>query len=78
MFTTAVAPSDRLVAVRLPSATGFALSDRLLVVAPPGATSLMAGDGRRAPLTGGAGVLTAPVPAALDLTAVDAAGPWPR
>src|SRR5262249_27997120 len=39
-LTTAVAPSDAIVAVRLPADPQIGLSDRLLVIAPLGATEL--------------------------------------
>ena len=75
--TTAVAASADLVAVRLPDpANPDVLSDRLLVIAPAGATALHVSGGstQTVPLTGGVGVLTAKVPAALTVRATDGAG----
>ncbi|WP_432991065.1 hypothetical protein [Dactylosporangium sp. CA-233914] len=75
-MTTAAAPSDALVTVRLPARDRVELSDRMLVIAPPGATELRVTGGRatRVPLTGGVGVIEAPVPAVLSIQAVDAGG----
>ncbi|MER7282901.1 hypothetical protein ABT369_51595 [Dactylosporangium sp. NPDC000244] len=73
-MTTALAASDALVVVRLPHDEDVALSDRLLVVAPPGATRLQVGGRDRLTLTGGVGVVEAPVPASLSIEAQDASG----
>jgi hypothetical protein len=77
-LTTAVAPSDAIVAIRLPADPQIGLSDRLLVIAPRGATELRVrgGPGQSAPvpLADGVGVVVAPFPAALGIEAVDAAG----
>ncbi|GAA2611794.1 hypothetical protein GCM10010399_48320 [Dactylosporangium fulvum] len=71
-ITTAAAPSGDILAVRLPASDGSALSDRLLVIAPVNATELRISGSSTIPLTGGVGVVTMPVPAQLNLTAVDA------
>ncbi|MEV8517874.1 hypothetical protein [Dactylosporangium sp. NPDC051484] len=75
-LTTAVAPSDAIVAVRLPADERIELSERLLVIAPPGATELRVagGEAEHVALAGGVAVLVAPVPATLGIEALDATG----
>ncbi|WP_433615798.1 hypothetical protein ACQP2P_12760 [Dactylosporangium sp. CA-139114] len=75
-LTKAFAASDRLVVVRLPHEQRLQLGDRLLVIAPPDATRLRV-TGARDPLvtlTGGVGVIDAPLPATLTVDALDASG----
>ncbi|WP_432839017.1 hypothetical protein [Dactylosporangium sp. CA-092794] len=75
-LTTAVAPSDAMVAVRLPADDRVELSERLLVLAPPEATELRidGGQDQHVALSGGVGVIIAPVPASLSIEALDTSG----
>ncbi|GAA2337546.1 hypothetical protein [Dactylosporangium salmoneum] len=75
-MTVAVAPSAGLVAVRLPDETRVGFSDRLLVIGPPEAVQLRVSgkETETVALTGGVGVIVAPVPARVALSAVDGLG----